>query len=93
MPCCVITGNQTPNHDTISNYLKLHRAEFDNIFQQVLLKADGLGLIKLDHVALDGSKLHANASKRKAMSYERMCQTAEKLPVECEELTIRIAEK
>lgn len=92
VPCLVIAGNQTPDHDTISNYLKLHRGQFDNIFQQTLLKADRLGLIKLDHAALDGSKLHANASKRKAMSYERMCQAAEKLPAECKQLEARIAE-
>src|ERR1700679_1201229 len=41
VPCGVITGNQTPDHDTISNYLLLHREQFDNIFQQTLHQAEG----------------------------------------------------
>jgi transposase/regulator of replication initiation timing len=92
VPCCVITGNQNPDHDTISNYLLLHREQFDSIFQQILLQADKAGLVKLDHAALDGSKLHANASKHKAMSYERMCEKVAKLPQDCENLEAQIAE-
>ncbi|MGI0084587.1 MAG: transposase [Nitrososphaerales archaeon] len=92
VPCCVITGNQTPDHDTISNYLLLHREQFDNIFQQILLQADELGLVKLDHAAVDGSKVHASASKRKAMSYQRMCEKTEKLPQDCDELQACVTE-
>ena len=92
VPCGVITGNQTPDHDTISNYLLLHREQFDNIFQQTLQQAEGFGLVKLDHAALDGSKIHANASRHKAMSYQRMCEKTEKLPLDCEQLETRIAE-
>jgi transposase len=92
VPCRVITGNQVPDHDTICNFLLLHRAEFDDIFQQVLRQADGAGLVKLDHVALDGSKLHASASKHKAMSYARMCAAVTRLPQECAQLESQIAE-
>jgi transposase len=92
IPCCVITGNQVPDHDTVSNFLVLHREQFDNIFQQLLLQADAAGLVKLEHVALDGSKIHANASKHKAMSYERMCEALAKLPAECEEQAEQIEE-
>lgn len=79
VPCRIITGNQTPDHDTFANYQTMHRSQFEHIFQQVLELADRAGLVKLDHVAVDGSKIHANASKHKAMSYERMCQNIGKL--------------
>jgi len=92
VPCGVITGNQTPDHDTISSYLLLHREQCDSIFQQILQQAEEFGLVKLEHVALDGSKIHANASRHKAMSYQRMCETTEKLPMDCEKLETRIAE-
>jgi len=92
VPCGVITGNQTPDHDTISNFLLLHREQFDCIFQQVLQQAEEFGLVKLEHVALDGSKIHANASRHKAMSYQRLCEKTEKLPLDCEKLEARIAE-
>lgn len=92
VPCCVIMGNQKPDHATISDFLLLHRTEFDSIFQQVLRLADESGLVKLDHAALDGSKLHANASRHKAMSYERMCENVEKLPQDCETIENRITE-
>src|SRR3984885_6011030 len=78
IPCRVITGNQTPDHDTVANFLAMHRDQFEHIFQQVLSLADHAGLVRLEHVAVDGSKIHANASKHKAMSYERMCESIEK---------------
>ncbi len=84
IPCRIITGNQTPDHDTISNFLAMHRQQFDKIFQQTLEMADRFGLAKLTHVSVDGSKIHANASKHKAMSYERMCEKVEKLPKDIE---------
>lgn len=85
VPCRIITGNQTPDHDTFANYQTMHRSQFEHIFQQVLELADRAGLVKLDHVAVDGSKIHANASKHKAMSYERMCQNIGKLSLKIEE--------
>ena len=90
VPCRIITGNQTPDHDTIANYLSLHRAQFDDLFQQVLELADQAGLVKLEHVAVDGSKIHANASKHKAMSYERMCDNVENLPEKIEKAKLEI---
>ena len=79
VPCRIITGNQIPDHDTIANYQAMHRSVYPDIFQQVLEIAYEAGLIRLEHVAVDGSKIHANASKHKAMSYERMCESVEKL--------------
>ena len=79
VPCRVITGNQKPDHDTIANFQATHRPVYQNIFQQVLELASKSGLVKLEHVAVDGSKIHANASKHKAMSYQRMCENIETL--------------
>jgi transposase len=61
-----------PAHRTISDFRKLHLEEFGNLFVQVVRMAREAGLVKMGTVAVDGTKMRANASKRKAMSYERM---------------------
>jgi len=86
IPCRVITGGRTPDHDTIANFLAMHRQVFDGIFQQTVVMAERAGLVALDHVAIDGSKVKANASKRKAMSYGRMRKQIRKLTTEIREL-------
>jgi transposase len=67
-----VTAMQTPDFRTISDFRKRHLAALDELFVQVLRLCQEAGLVKLGHVALDGTKLKANASKHKAMSYERM---------------------
>ena len=67
-----VTAMQTPHFRTISDFRKRHLAALDELFVQVLRLCQEAGLVKLGHVALDGTKLKANASKHKAMSYERM---------------------
>jgi transposase len=64
-------GNQ-PDFRTISDFRKIHHKALEDLFQQVLRLAMKAGAIKLGRVALDGSKVKANASKHKAMSYGRM---------------------
>jgi transposase len=64
-------GNQ-PDFRTISDFRKIHHKALEGLFQQVLRLALEAGAIKLGRVALDGSKVKANASKHKAMSYGRM---------------------
>ena len=86
IPCRVITGGRTPDHDTIANFLSMHREEFDSIFQQILQEFSRAGLVALDHVSVDGSKIKANASKRKAMSYRRMRRETRRLRKEIKEL-------
>jgi transposase len=86
VPCRVLAGGLTPDHDTINSFLLLHRHEFPGIFHQVLKMVDQAGLIELDHVSVDGSKIDANASKRKAMSYKRMRTQIRKLRKELSEL-------
>jgi transposase len=68
----VLACNQHPDHDSIANFRQLHLPELAGLFVQVLKMCERAGLVKLGHVAIDGSKLRANASKHKAMSYERM---------------------
>ena len=67
-----VTGMQRPDFRTISDFRKRHLAALEDLFVQVLRLCQEAGLVKLGHVALDGTKVKANASKHKAMSYERM---------------------
>jgi transposase len=67
-----VTAMQTPDFRTISDFRKRHLAALGELFVQVLRLCQEAGLVKLGHVALDGTKVKANASKHKAMSYGRM---------------------
>ena len=67
-----VTGMQMPDFRTISDFRKRHLAALGELFVQVLRLCQQAGLVKLGHVALDGTELKANASKHKAMSYGRM---------------------
>jgi transposase len=67
-----VTGMQMPDFRTISDFRKRHLVALGELFVQVLRLCQQAGLVKLGHVALDGTKLKANASKHKAMSYGRM---------------------
>ncbi|MGH3148580.1 MAG: IS1182 family transposase, partial [Rubrobacter sp.] len=82
----VLAANQSPDHSRISDFRRRHGAHFENLFVQVLKLCVKAGLVKLGHVALDGTKLKANASKHKAMSYERMQQEEKKLREKVKEL-------
>ena len=68
----VIVGSDIPNFRTISDFRKLHLKALEGLFVQVLRLCQAAGLVKLGTVALDGSKVKANASRHKAMSYGRM---------------------
>ncbi len=78
-------GNQ-PDFRTISDFRKIHHKALEGLFQQVLRLALGAGAIKLGRVALDGTKVKANASKHKAMSYGRMKDEERKLRDEVRKL-------
>jgi transposase len=78
-------GNQ-PDFRTISDFRKIHHKALEDLFQQVLRLAMKAGAIKLGRVALDGSKVKANASKHKAMSYGRMKQEERALKKEVRKL-------
>lgn len=68
----VIAGGTHPDHVSISEFRRVHLKRLEGLFVQVLRMCDKAGLVKLGHVALDGTKIKANASKHKAMSYARM---------------------
>lgn len=82
----VLTANQHPDHDSIADFRKRHLPALAGLFTQVLQLCQKAGLVKLGHVALDGTKIKANASKHKAMSYERMGETEKRLQQEVAEL-------
>src|SRR5271170_7234963 len=77
-----IVGLDPPDFRTISEFRKRHLQALSGLFGQVLRLCERAGLVKLGHVALDGTKIKANASKHKAMSYERMGKRAEELEAE-----------
>lgn len=64
----VLSGNQQPDFRTISEFRRKHLRALEGLFTQVLLLCSKAGLVKLGHVAIDGTRIRANASKRKAMS-------------------------
>src|ERR1700674_3393284 len=74
-----LAADQHPDHDTIAAFRQEHWASLSRLFVQVLRLCQRAGLVKLGHVALDGTKIKANASKHKAMSYERMGEAEKKL--------------
>jgi transposase len=75
----VLSADQHPDFRTISDFRERHLAALLPLFQQVVRLAGRLGLVKLEHVAQDGSKILANASKHRAMSYGRLKQAEERL--------------
>jgi transposase len=75
----VIVHDDAPNFRTISDFRKLHLAELEGLFVQVLRLCQEAGLVKLGHVSLDGTKVKANASRHKAMSYGRMKEEEKRL--------------
>jgi len=71
-----------PDFRTIAKFRKRHLDALGRLFKQVLRLCQRAGMVKLGHVALDGTKVKANASKRKAMSYGRMKETEPRLAAE-----------
>src|SRR2546426_4574927 len=84
-----LSADEHPDHSTINEFRKRHLGALAGLFLQALQLCQKAGLVKLGHVALDGTKLQANASKHKAMSYGRMSGAEEKLKAEVEELLKR----
>jgi transposase len=86
VPFRVLSGDQHPDHDTIADFRKRHLKALSKLFIQVLKLCQRAGLVKLGHVALDGTKVKANASKHKAMSYGRMVKKEKELKAEVKRL-------
>jgi transposase len=77
-----IVGFDAPDFRTVSEFRRRHLKALGALFTQILHLCETAGLVKLGHVALDGTKIKANASKHKAMSYERMEKRAAELEAE-----------
>jgi transposase len=82
----VLAAGDHPHFTTINQFRAQHRAAFAGLFQQVLAECMSAGLVKLGHVAIDGTKMKANASKHKAMSHDRMEKEDARLSTEIEVL-------
>ena len=86
IPFRFIAGGLHPDHDTIANFRKTFLPQITGLFAQVLVVARGMGLLNLGNISLDGSKIHADASKSKAVSYKRLLELETRLRREVEEL-------
>ena len=82
----VLAANNQPDFRTLSDFRKVHLTTLQGLFEQVLRMAVELGALKLGRIAIDGSKLKANASKHKAMSYKRMKEEQKRLKQEVRRL-------
>lgn len=80
----VLTGGTHPDHSSIAEFRKVHLKQLSALFLDVLLLCERAGIVKLGRVALDGTKVKANASKHKAMSHARMVQRIAELRAEIE---------
>jgi transposase len=81
-----LVGNQHPDHDTISMFRKRFSTELKDLFNQILLIAHEMGILKLGAVSLDGTKIKANASKHQALSWDHANKIAKLLQEEVEQL-------
>ena len=81
-----LSSDEHPDHSTLSEFRKRHLKALSELFTQALLLCEKAGLVKLGHVAIDGTKIKANASKHKAMSYDRMGETEQRLKQEIDAL-------
>jgi transposase len=81
-----LTGDAQPDHDTICAFRRRHLAAFEALFLETLRIAQEAGALKLGRIALDGTKIKANASKHKAMSYARMPERQAALQAEVQRL-------
>ena len=92
LPFRFVAGGLHPDHDTLAHFRKTFRAEIKDLFVQVLLLAQVAGYLKLGNISMDGSKVHANASKSKAVSYKRLLELEGRLRAEVDQL-FRLAEQ
>jgi transposase len=92
IPFRFLAGGWHPDHDTIANFRRTFLPEIADLFAQVLVVAHELGTLRLGNISVDGSKIHADASKSHAVSYGRLLELERRLYAEVEEL-LTVAEK
>jgi len=88
VPFRFIAGNLHPDHDTLATFRRTFLPELKDLFVQVLLLAQEAGVLKLGTISLDGTKIHADASKHSAVSYKRLLEVEAQLRSEVEELFV-----
>ncbi len=86
VPFRFIAGNQHPDHDTLATFRRTFLPELKDLFVQVLLLAQEAGVLTLGTISLDGTKVHADASRHHAVSYKRLLELETQLRAEIEEL-------
>jgi transposase len=86
IPFRYIGGNLHPDHDTISNFRSRFLEQLKELFVQVLEMAIVAGVLKVEDISVDGTKIHADASKSKAVSHKRLEERRLQLQIEVEEL-------
>jgi transposase len=86
IPFRFIASNLHPDHDTLATFRKTFLPELKDLFVQVLLLAQVAGVLKLGNISLDGTKIHADASKSKAVSYKHLLALQAHLQAEVEQL-------
>jgi len=84
-----IAANSHPDHDTIATFRRRFLPQLGSLFTQILLIAQQMEVLKLGRISLDGSKVKANASKHKALSYAHACKLETKIKAEVAELLAR----
>ena len=87
-----LAGNYSPDHDTIAAFRKQFLPQIKELFVQILMFAKEMGLLELGTISIDGTKVHADASKSKAVSYKRLLEIEQLLRVEIEQL-LALADK
>src|SRR5712675_1911269 len=88
-----IVGFDAPDFRTVSEFRRRHLKALGALFRQILRLCETAGLVKLGHVALDGTKIKANASKHKAMSYERMEKWGNRFLSPCDFKELRVIKR
>jgi transposase len=86
IPFRFIAGDMHPDHDTIAHFRRQNLSELKELFVQILLIAQAMGHLRLGNVSLDGSKIHADASKSKAISHKHLLSIEAYLQAEVAEL-------
>jgi transposase len=86
LPFRFLAGDLHPDHDTIAHFRKVFLPEVKDLFVQILLLAQAADVLKLGNISLDGTKLHADASKSHAVSYQRLLELEHQLRAEVDEL-------
>lgn len=86
IPFRFIAGGLHPDHDTLAHFRKTFLNEIKDLFVQILLLAQEVGMLEIGNISLDGSKIHADASKSHAVSYKRLIELEAQLRVEVNEL-------